>query len=60
MGHIQDRKETLGSLFFRCSLLPFVWSDLGLGVPSGLGGLFGSEERRGARVRPREREPETA
>lgn len=34
--------------------------DLGLGVPSALGGIFGSGEGRGARVGPREREPEYA
>lgn len=60
MEDIQDRKEILGSLLFHCFLLPFVRLDLGLGVPSALGGIFGSGERRGARVGPREREPETA
>lgn len=60
MGDIHDRRDTLGSLPFHCFLLPFVWLELGLGVPSALGGLFGSGKGRGARVGPREREPETA
>lgn len=60
MGDIEDRKDTFGSLSFHCFLLPFVWLELGLGVPSALRGLFGSGKGRGARVGPSKREPETA
>lgn len=59
VGDIQDRKGTLPSLLFHRFLLPFGMAGFGAGCVFCLGGVFGSEEPRGARVGPREREPKT-
>lgn len=60
LGIFRTDRRPLG-LLFHCFVLLFGWLDLGLGVPFALGGgVFGSGERRGARVGPRERAPETA
>ena len=59
VGDIWDRKETFGSFLFHCFLLPFGIAGFGAGCVFCWGGVFGSGEPRGARVGPREREPET-